>query len=92
VTPTPTEALLAVEAVLDSIDEGAFTEAAIQAALEAEQQRRGWKAGPFFGPIRVALTGKTRTPPNFPMLAALGKERSLKRVRDAIALLDSTLA
>jgi glutamyl-tRNA synthetase len=92
VTPTPTEALLAVEAVLDSIDEGAFTEAAIQAALEAEQQRRGWNAGPFFGPIRVALTGKTRTPPNFPMLAALGKERSLKRVRDAIALLDSTLA
>jgi glutamyl-tRNA synthetase len=90
--PTPTEALLAVEAVLDSIDEHSFTEEAIQAALEAEQQRRGWKAGPFFGPIRVALTGKTRTPPNFPMLAALGKERSLTRVRDAIALLESALA
>jgi glutamyl-tRNA synthetase len=90
--PTPTEALLAVEAVLDSIDENSFTEDAIQAALEAEQQRRGWKPRPFLGPIRVALTGKTATPPNFPMLAALGKEHSLKRVRDAIAVLESALA
>jgi glutamyl/glutaminyl-tRNA synthetase len=38
-------------------------------------------------PIRVAISGKTQTPPLFPMLAALGRERSLARLRDAIALL-----
>jgi glutamyl/glutaminyl-tRNA synthetase len=38
-------------------------------------------------PIRVAISGKTQTPPLFPMLAALGKERSLHRLRDAFDVL-----
>jgi glutamyl-tRNA synthetase len=90
--PPAIDALIAAEAALDTIPEAGFSEAAVKQALEREQQRRAWKPGPFFGPIRVALTGKSRTPPNFPMLAALGKERSLSRLRDAIALLNSDLA
>ena len=43
-------------------------------------------------PIRVAISGKTHTPPLFPMLAALGKPRSLTRLRDAIDLLAPGLA
>jgi len=84
-----TQQTVRAEAALDALDASAFSEDAVKTALEAELQRRAWKAGPFFGPIRVALTGKTRTPPNFPMLAALGKERSLTRLRDAIDLLAS---
>ena len=38
-------------------------------------------------PIRVAISGKTQTPPLFPMLAALGKDRAQARLRDAIDLL-----
>jgi len=56
-------------------------------ALEAERVRRDWKKGPFYGPVRIALTAKTQTPPNFSMLAALGQERSLARMRDAVAVL-----
>jgi glutamyl-tRNA synthetase len=85
--PTPLEALLAVKSALEPLDDACFSVQAIESALDAERQRRGWKPGPFYGPIRIALTGKTRTPPNFSMLAALGRERSLARLSDAIALL-----
>jgi glutamyl-tRNA synthetase len=75
--PTPLDALVALEAALATLDAHAFSEASVEATLEAERERRQWKPGPFYGPLRIALTGKTRTPPNFPMLAALGKDRSL---------------
>jgi glutamyl-tRNA synthetase len=87
VEPTPLDALVALEATLDAVANADFTEAGVEAALDAERQRRNWKPGPFYGPLRIALTGKTRTPPNFPMLAALGKTRSLARLHQAIALL-----
>jgi glutamyl-tRNA synthetase len=86
-TPSPVDALLAVETALDALDAASFDEANIESALEAERIKHDWKKGPFYGPIRLALTAKTQTPPNFPMLAALGKDRSLARLRDAIAVL-----
>lgn len=85
--PTPLEALAAIEAALEPLSPDEFSESDVERALDAERERRGWKPGPFYGPLRIALTAKTRTPPNFPMLAALGKERSLARLREAIALL-----
>jgi glutamyl-tRNA synthetase len=84
-SPTATDSLLAAEAVLLAQED--FSTAAVKAALEAEQARRGWKPKPFFMPIRVAISGKTHTPPLFPMLAALGRPRSLTRLRDALDLL-----
>jgi glutamyl-tRNA synthetase len=84
-SPTAAESLLAAEAALYEVED--FSTTAIQIALEAEQARRDWKPKPFFMPIRVAISGKTHTPPLFPMLAALGKARSLTRLRDAIDLL-----
>jgi glutamyl-tRNA synthetase len=84
-SPTASESLLAAESALGALDD--FSVDAIKEALEAAQARRQWKPKPFFMPIRVAISGKTQTPPLFPMLAALGKERSLKRLRDAIDLL-----
>ncbi len=86
-TPGPLEALVAVEAALEAILPGEFTVAGVEVALEAERVRRDWKKGPFYGPVRIALTAKTQTPPNFSMLAALGQERSLARMRDAVAVL-----
>src|SRR5579864_8889096 len=86
-TPSPREALVAVEAALDSVPDDAFNVEGLEVALEAAREAHDWKKGPFYGPIRIALTGKTRTPPNFHMLAALGRERSLARLRDAIVQL-----
>src|SRR5579864_1715928 len=83
-TPPPAEALMAAEAALAHLPDEAFTIENIETALEEARTARDWNKGSFYGPIRIALTGKTRTPPNFPMLAALGKERSLARLKDAI--------
>lgn len=89
VMPSPLDALIAVFAALDALAAEDFTVERIEGALEAERLRHDdWKKGPFYGPIRVALTAKTRTPPNFHMLAALGKERSLARLREAIIVLE----
>jgi glutamyl-tRNA synthetase len=79
------EACLAAAHVLRHVEP--YTEDAIGAALAAEVERRGWKRGAFYMPIRVAISGKTKTPPLFPMLAALGRERTLLRLRDAIDVL-----
>ncbi|MGI9144982.1 MAG: glutamate--tRNA ligase [Chloroflexota bacterium] len=86
--PTAADSLLAAEAVLGGLED--FSTGAVKDALEAEQARRGWKPKPFFMPIRVAISGKTHTPPLFPMLAALGKQRSLQRLGAALALLATT--
>ena len=85
-SPTASEALIAAEAALDSLAHDFATES-IKSALEGTQAERGWKPRPFLMPVRVAISGKTQTPPLFPMLAALGQERSLARLRDAIELL-----
>jgi glutamyl-tRNA synthetase len=79
------EACLAAERVLRHVEP--YTEQAIGAALEAEVEQRGWKKGAFYMPIRVAISGKTKTPPLFPMLAALGRARTVQRLRDAIDVL-----
>jgi len=43
----------------------------------------------LFGVLRVALTGRTAAPPLFDTMEVLGKTRCVKRLADAIALLDS---
>ena len=42
------------------------------------------KAGVLFGLLRVAVTGRTASPPLFETMEVLGKERCLKRLRVAI--------
>jgi glutamyl-tRNA synthetase len=86
--PSPLDALIAAETALEPLPDAPFSVELVEAALEAAREQHDWKKGPFYGPIRIGLTGKTRTPPNFAMLAALGRERSLARLRDAIAQLE----
>jgi glutamyl-tRNA synthetase len=83
--PSAVDALIATEATLRSVEP--FSETAIEAALNACREQHEWKPKPFFMPIRVAISGKTQTPPLMPMLAALGRDRSLARLRTAIHLL-----
>ena len=55
-------------------------EEALKAALLDGLQLKPRKA---FGPIRVAVTGSTVSPPLFESLELLGRERSLRRLRAA---------
>lgn len=45
------------------------------------------RAGSFFGPVRGALSGARVSPPLFAMMAALGREEAVLRVRQARACL-----
>ena len=44
----------------------------------------GLKTGQLFGSIRVAISGRTATPPLFQMMEVLGRERTLLRIKEAI--------
>jgi glutamyl-tRNA synthetase len=44
----------------------------------------GMKPGQLFGAIRVAISGRTATPPLFETMEVLGRERSMARIHGAI--------
>ncbi len=58
-------------------------EHAFREAAEAAEM----KPGPFFAPIRVAVTGKTVSPPLFASIVALGREKTIERLQRAQQLL-----
>jgi glutamyl-tRNA synthetase len=64
-------------------------EAQMEYELRAAAERMGLKAGQFLGVLRVAVTGKTVTPPLIGTLMILGRERAVARIHRAIAFLES---
>jgi glutamyl-tRNA synthetase len=59
--------------------------ASIEVALRtALVEGLGIKPRNAYGPIRVAVTGRTVSPPLFESLELLGRERSLARLRAAV--------
>ncbi len=73
---------------LARVGEVAWEAEEIEPPLRALAEERGWKAGDLFMAIRVAVTGRTATPPLFDTLAVLGMPRSLARLdaaREALA-------
>ena len=64
----------------------AFTAAATDAALHALGERTGRQMGDLVHPVRVAVSGTGVGPGLFDMLATLGKERVLKRIRRTLGL------
>jgi glutamyl-tRNA synthetase len=74
------DAIAAVGSVSFEADE-------LEPPLRALAEDRGWKAGDLFMAIRVAVTGRTATPPLFETLVALGRDRTLARLDHAIMIL-----
>ena len=66
--------------------EGAeWTEAALETATRAFAEIEGLGLGRVAQPARAALTGRTASPGLFEVLAALGRDEALGRLRDAAA-------
>ena len=63
-----------------------WTPEAMEPALRAVAERHGLAAGKVFQPIRVAVTGSTVSPGIFEVLVQIGREVSLKRLKEAAAL------
>ncbi len=75
------EMLDAVATALAAVEP--FTPEAIEAGLAPLLERFDVKPGRLYQPLRVAITGTSVSPGIFESLAALGRERTLERVRDA---------
>jgi glutamyl-tRNA synthetase len=78
-------ALAAAVDALDALTD--WTPAAIEAALRtALVEGLGLKPKHAFGPVRVALTGRSVSPPLFESIELLGRDVTLARLRDALAV------
>lgn len=75
------EVLDAASTALESLD--GWDTASIEQALRQLPEQLEREAGKVFQPVRVATTGSSVSPPLFESLAALGRERSLDRIRQA---------
>jgi glutamyl-tRNA synthetase len=58
--------------------------AATEQAVRAFAERKETKLANVAQPLRAALTGRTTSPPIFDVLAVLGREESLARLRDQL--------
>ncbi|MEM3662719.1 MAG: hypothetical protein QXI68_03930, partial [Sulfolobales archaeon] len=65
-----------------------FTKENIETALRGLAEREGVKAKEVFHPLRVAVTGKTVSPPLLESLAILGKEKTLQRIAESLKFSD----
>ncbi|MFY9294911.1 MAG: glutamate--tRNA ligase [Methylorubrum rhodinum] len=86
------EALLAGEAperlralipALETLPE--WSAASTEAAVRRFAEEAGVKLGQIAQPLRAALTGRATSPPVFDVLAVLGRNESLARLRDRVA-------
>jgi glutamyl-tRNA synthetase len=84
---TTREGLAAARTTIADVGAVSFEADALEPPLRALAESRGWKVGDLFMAIRVAVTGRTATPPLFDTLVALGPERALARLDQAIETL-----
>ena len=80
--------LTAARETIASVGAVSFEADELEVPLRQLAEGRAWKVGDLFMAIRVAVTGKTATPPLFDTLVALGYERTLARLDAARALLE----
>lgn len=68
---------------LDAIPEKSWNEATLEAAIRTAMTESNLKLGQLLWPLRAALTGREYSPGAFEVAAILGKELTLKRLRNA---------
>jgi len=75
------ENLLKIKEKLSHLNEGEFTSSQIKQILD---DLSGENKGPFFWPLRVALSGKEFSPPPFEIAEIFGKQKSLELIDKAL--------
>ena len=64
-----------------------FSAAGVDSELKTLMHELNIKPGQFLLPIRIAVTGKKATPPLMESIAALGREKVLARLNEAIGMI-----
>ena len=70
------------EKILSKIKKGDFNKENLEKILMPEAEKMGDR-GKFLWPFRVALTGKENSASPFEIAEILGKEKTLKRLKEA---------
>lgn len=65
-----------------------FTEEELETAFKSVMTETGLKLGKIAQPVRVALTGRTASPGIFEIIAIIGKERVLDRLKSAVEFIE----
>ncbi|MCB9787317.1 MAG: glutamate--tRNA ligase [Deltaproteobacteria bacterium] len=82
------EAYAAMKSVVEAVDGmRAFDTATLEQVLRAQCEATGFSARDLFMMVRVAITGRTATPPLFESMEVIGKARCQTRLRRAAELL-----
>jgi len=55
----------------------------IEEAIESERSKVGWTRSEFYMPVRVAVSASTTTPPLFETIEAIGKDKTVRRLKNA---------
>jgi glutamyl-tRNA synthetase len=67
-----------------------FTEGKVEEVFNAILEEKGLKLGKVAQPVRVALTGTTVSPGIFETIAALGKTKTVQRLKKAASYINET--
>jgi glutamyl-tRNA synthetase len=78
------EAMRRAREALAAVAEPDFAAGELEAICRNAAEGHGWKAGDFFRPLRVAVTGRLVSPPLFGSMELLGRERTLDRIDAAL--------
>src|SRR6187397_138338 len=80
------EAKTLIKALLPELEAvSEWNASSAEAVVRPYAERAGLKLGAIAQPLRAALTGRTTSPPIFDVLAVLGRDESLARLRDQAA-------
>jgi glutamyl-tRNA synthetase len=89
-TPEALPTLVSLTAALEALEEVA--EPAMEGVFHGLVQKTGLKLGKIAQPVRVALSGRTASPGIYEIMAIIGRERVLARLRKAIAFIETEQA
>ena len=85
--PAALEPLKLLADKLEALDD--YTEENLENAFKEVMDETGLKLGKIAQPVRVALTGKTASPGIFEVVAILGKEHVIPRLKKAIQFIEA---
>jgi glutamyl-tRNA synthetase len=77
-------ALAAGRDALAELTDADFAADVLEERCRQAAEQLGWKAGDFFRPLRMAVTGRSVSPPLFGSMELLGRERVLSRLDAAL--------
>lgn len=80
------DALQRFAGLLQGIEPAAWTKESIESGMRKLTEDIGWATKESFMAVRVAITGKTATPPLVESIVVLGRQRAVQRLRAAADL------